>query len=46
MSKPIQELFGDRVIQAFADFARADLRSPDEMEADEFAQVNDAGMRR
>lgn len=46
MSKPIQEQFGERVIQAFADFARADLKSPDEMESDEFAHVNDAGMRR
>ncbi len=46
MSNPIQEQFGERVIQAFTDFARADLKLPDELEAEEFAHVNDAGMRR
>lgn len=46
MSSPIQEQFGQRVIQAFTDFARADLKLPDELEADEFAHVGDAGMRK
>lgn len=46
VSNPIQEQFGERVIQAFTDFARADLKPPDELEADEFAHVGDAGMRR
>jgi hypothetical protein len=44
--KPIQEQFGQQVIDAFAQFARSDLRSPDELEANEFAHVSDATLRR
>jgi hypothetical protein len=44
--KPIQEQFGQQVIDAFAQFARSDLKSPDELEADEFSHVSDARLRR
>lgn len=44
--KPIQEQFGQQVIDAFAQFARSDLKSPDELEADEFSHVSDATLRR
>lgn len=46
MSRPIQEQFGARVIQAFTEFARVDLKSADEMVRDEFSHVSDADMRR
>ncbi len=44
--KPIQEQFGDRVIEAFADFARADLEDPDALEKGSFDHVADASLRR
>lgn len=44
--KPIQEQFGQQVIDAFAQFARSDLKSPDELENDEFSHVSDATLRR
>src|SRR3990170_3389411 len=43
--KPIQEQFGEHVIDAFATFARADIRTPDELEAAEFSHVSDASLR-
>jgi hypothetical protein len=46
VSKPIQEQFGERVIQAFAEFARTDLPTPADLEANEFSHVSDASMRR
>lgn len=45
-SRPIQEQFGQDVIDAFARFARADLKTPDQLEADEFSHVSDATLRR
>jgi hypothetical protein len=44
--KPIQEQFGQHVIDAFAQFARSDLKSPDELETGEFSHVSDAKLRR
>jgi len=44
--KPIQEQFGQRVIDAFADFARSDLKTPIELENDEFSHVTNATLRR
>lgn len=43
--KPIQEQFGAQVIEAFASFARADLKSIPDLEADEFAHVRDPSLR-
>jgi hypothetical protein len=43
--KPIQEQFGQRVIDAFAAFARADLKSPQALASDEFAHVTNATLR-
>jgi hypothetical protein len=45
VSKVIQENFGEKIISAVADFARADLRTVAQLEADEFAHVSDAGLR-
>jgi len=45
-SKPIQEQFGQQVIDAFAQFARSDLKLPDELEVEEFSHVSDATLRR
>lgn len=44
--KPIQEQFGQRVIDAFADFARSDLKTPTELENDEFSHVTNTTLRR
>jgi hypothetical protein len=44
--KPIQEQFGQQVIDAFAEFARSDLKSPTDLEGDEFSHVTDATLRR
>ena len=44
--KPIQEQFGQQVIDAFADFARSDLKSPTELVRDEFSHVTNATLRR
>jgi hypothetical protein len=44
--KPIQEQFGQHLIDAFAQFARSDLKPPDQLEADEFSHVSDATLRR
>ena len=43
--KPIQEQFGQRVIDAFAEFARYDLKTPPELENDEFSHVTDPTLR-
>ena len=43
--KPIQEQFGQRVIDAFADFARSDLKAPAELAADEFSHVTNPDLR-
>jgi hypothetical protein len=45
-AKPIQEQFGQQVIDAFAQFARSDLKSPDELEIDEFSHISDPTLRR
>jgi hypothetical protein len=45
MPRPIEEHFGERVIQAFADFARADLKPPADLARDEFAHVSDISLR-
>lgn len=45
MSKQIQEQFGEKVIQAFTDFARADLKSPVDLERSEFSHIADAELR-
>jgi hypothetical protein len=44
--RPIQEQFGQQVIDAFAEFARSDLKSPGDLEVDEFSHVSDATLRR
>jgi len=44
--KPIQEQFGEMLIATFADFARKDIKSAAELEADEFAHVSDPDHRR
>jgi hypothetical protein len=44
--KPIQEQFGERVIGAFAEFARADLEDPDTLEKQSFSHVRDARLRK
>lgn len=43
--KPIQEQFGEMLIGAFADFARADIKSVRDLEADEFSHVSDPDHR-
>jgi hypothetical protein len=45
-SKPIQEQFGERVMEAFADFARADLKPPAQLQGEDFAHVSDPTLRR
>jgi hypothetical protein len=44
--KPIQEQFGQQVIDAFAKFARSDLRSPADLAANEFSHISDASLRK
>ncbi len=44
--KPIQEIFGQKVIEAFADFARADLDDSTALEANSFNHVADAQLRK
>ena len=44
--KPIQEQFGEMVITAFAEFARSDIKTPPELEAEDFAHVTDFVLRR
>jgi hypothetical protein len=43
--KPIQEQFGQRVIDAFAEFARSDLKRPAQLANDEFSHVANADLR-
>ena len=43
--KKIQEQFGERLIEAFTEFARHDLKTPAEYSADEFSHVTDAKLR-
>lgn len=45
-SKPIQEQFGERIIEAFAEFARADLDTPDALEAASFNHITDRQLRK
>lgn len=44
--KLIQEQFGEKVIEAFAEFAREDLDTPDELEGHTFDHVSDGKLRR
>jgi len=44
--RPIQEQFGERVIQAFTEFARTDLKRSASLEKDEFAHVGDVALRK
>lgn len=44
-SHPIQEQFGQKVIEAFADFARAELDDVATLEANSFSHVADAPLR-
>ena len=44
--KPIQEQFGQQVIEAFAGFARCDLRTPAELEGLEFSHISDSVLRK
>lgn len=44
--KPIQEEFGQVLIDAIIKFARTDLETVDELEADKFSHVRDAALRR
>jgi hypothetical protein len=44
--KPIQELFGETLIEAFRQFARQDLTSVAELEANTFAFIDDVEARR
>jgi len=46
MPNPIQEQFGSRVIEAFAEFARADLPTTDDHEQKTFDFVTDGNLRR
>lgn len=43
--KIIQEQFGEKVIEAFAEFARADLEQPKELEKSTFSHVRDPELR-
>lgn len=45
MANPIQKQFGDVVINAFADFARSDLKSPEDYRDNDFAFVDDRKLR-
>lgn len=45
MSKVVQENFGEKIIEAVGNFAKADLKSPAELEADEFSHVSDATLK-
>ena len=46
MTKPIQELSGERAIEAFADFARSDIPSIDELENGTFRHIKEPKLRR
>jgi len=43
--KPIQATLGERLIALVADFARADVPTPDQLAASEFAYVEDRALR-
>lgn len=45
MAKIIQENFGEKIIEAVADFAKSDLKTVDALKADEFSHVSDANLR-
>ncbi len=45
MTSPIQQQFGQKVIEAFAEFARADLDDPTKLEAQSFNHIADARLR-
>jgi len=44
--KPIQEQFGQRVMDAFSEFARADEKSVDDLIKGDFSHVQDVDLRR
>lgn len=44
--RPIQEEFGQVLIDAVITFARADLKTVDELQRDEFSHVTDASLRK
>jgi len=44
--KPIQEQFGEMLIATFAEFARSDIRSVADLEADEFSHISSRDHRR
>ena len=46
VGKPIQEQFGEQVIEAFAEFARADLGSVASLEANEFSHISNRSLKR
>lgn len=43
--KSIRVQFGERLITAFADFARTDLKSVSELRRDEFSHISDASLQ-
>lgn len=45
MTKPIQEQFGDQVIEIFSEFARRDLPTLDSLQKDTFSYVTDPKLR-
>jgi hypothetical protein len=46
MANPIQEQFGQHMIDAFAQFARSDLKTPLELEMSEFEHIDDLALRK
>jgi hypothetical protein len=45
VDKPIQEQFGEKLLETFRQFARSDLGSPAEYEANQFGHVADGELR-
>jgi hypothetical protein len=45
MAKVVQENFGEKIIEAVRDFAKTDLKSVGDLEADEFSHVSDDRLR-
>lgn len=45
MSKIVQEHFGEVIITAIREFAKNDLRTVDQLKADEFSHVGDASLK-
>lgn len=44
MSKVVQESFGEKIIEAVVGFAKVDLKTVDQLKADEFSHVADANL--